>query len=58
MFVDHKARWNRRLGSPSYGFEIFMLEEYGYNTRKARRITGSFATLSSGDNISVFHTIK
>jgi hypothetical protein len=58
MFADYKARWNRRLGSPSFGSEIFMPEEYGYITRKTRRITGSFAALSSGNNICVFCTNK
>jgi hypothetical protein len=49
VVADHKTRWNKRLGSPSTGSEIFLLQEYGYITRKTRRITRSSAALSSSN---------
>jgi hypothetical protein len=46
IFTDYKTRWNRRIGSPSFGFEIFLPQEYGYITGETRRIAGSSTALS------------
>jgi hypothetical protein len=46
IFADYKTGWNRRLGPPSVGFEIFMPQEYGHITGETRRIAGSIAALS------------